>query len=152
MGSGLKALIVFTCLTLIAGIGYLVYRASQPTIEDAVRDVVESQYDPAVLDSMMKGDLQNFTVAQEAFFAESRRYTTNLDWLSAEMARYHGRIFPSPGVKIWIERAGYVGYLARATHPGSKKECVIYLGPDSVYGLPPARAQGVPACASPGGR
>jgi hypothetical protein len=159
MGSGLKALIVFTCLTLIAGIGYLVYRASQPTIEDAVREVVEQQLDPV---SMMKTDLDNLRWAQEAYFLTAKNgccgYSDDLSQLRTKLdpdAMTGGRLaatpwVPSPGVQITILRAGDKGWSARATHAGSKEVCVIYIGLG--YDLPGAKVEGIPYCARPEGR
>lgn len=145
LGSGLKALIVFTCLALLAGIGYLVYRASQPTIEDAVREVMGLHDDPAVQVALMKDDLWNLVTAQEMVYADLGRYTINMRTASAAIASL-GEILPSPGVQITIERAGRDGHSARASFVGSKQECVIYIGPDSRYRLPPARVEGAVAC------
>ena len=145
MSSGLRALIVFTCLALLAGIGYLVYRASQPTIEDAVREVMGLHDDPAVQVAFMKNDLRNLVVAQERVYADAGRYTTNIRMASSAIALL-GTILPSPGVQITIERAGRDGYSARATFVGSEQECVLYMGLDSRYRLPPAEVEGAVAC------
>jgi prepilin-type N-terminal cleavage/methylation domain-containing protein len=84
----------------------------------------------------MKSDLHNLTTAQEAFFYDSSKYTTNLNSL-----QFHG----SSGDSIVIVQATATGWAATATHQFSyPKFCALFIG--TATAVAPATAPGVVAC------
>jgi prepilin-type N-terminal cleavage/methylation domain-containing protein len=85
----------------------------------------------------LRSDLRNLVVAEEAFFYDSVRYTTDTAAL---------KFRPSPGVIITLVTPPSGGWVATATHPLSYPlQCVIYYG--NVTPIPsPAQTEGVPAC------
>jgi len=85
----------------------------------------------------VKSDLRNLVVAQEAFFADSVRYTRRLGQLVSFFA-------PNPGstVEIWLSADGWWG----RERLGSI-ECEIYVG-SSRGDLRFARREGEPRCST----
>jgi type IV pilus assembly protein PilA len=84
----------------------------------------------------MKSDLHNLTTAQEAFFYDSAKYTSNLNSL-----QFHG----SKGDSISITQATATGWAATATHQMSyPKFCAMFIG--TATPVAPATAPGVVAC------
>jgi prepilin-type N-terminal cleavage/methylation domain-containing protein len=84
----------------------------------------------------MKSDLHNLTTAQEAFFYDSTKYTTDLNSL-----QFHG----SKGDDIVIVQATATGWAATATHEMSyPKFCAMFIG--TATAVAPATAPGVVAC------
>lgn len=85
----------------------------------------------------LRSDLRNLVVAEEAFFYDSVKYTTDTAAL---------KFRPSPGVIITLITPASGGWTATATHPLSYPlQCVIFYG--NVSPLPvPAQQEGVPAC------
>ncbi len=68
----------------------------------------------------VRSDLQNLMTAEESFFYDYRRYTTDLDSLRATK---------SPGVVITIVEATATGWAATAYHPSSwPRICAVYFG------------------------
>jgi type IV pilus assembly protein PilA len=84
----------------------------------------------------MKSDLHNLTTAQESFFYDSAKYTTDLNSL-----QFHG----SKGDDIVIVQANATGWAATATHQMSyRKFCAMFIG--TATAVAPATAPGVVAC------
>ena len=85
-------------------------------------------------DSTMKADLRNLVTAEEAYFADSLKYTTNL-----------GRLFvSSPGVTTPVIRLTTgPGWSATVRHEASDRSCVVFVGTTP---WPPATKEGQPAC------
>ena len=84
----------------------------------------------------MKSDLHNLTTAQESFFYDSAKYTTDLNSL-----QFHG----SKGDDIVIVQATTTGWAATATHQMSyPKFCAMFIG--TATAIAPATAPGVVAC------
>lgn len=88
-------------------------------------------------EAAMKSDLRNLVSAQEAFFSDSARYTTNLASLFVKK---------STGVaSVTVTQVTDSGWAATATHSQTTAVCAIYVGlrPSDVD---PGRAQGTPWC------
>ena len=85
----------------------------------------------------LRSDLRNLSVAEEAIFYDSTKYSTD----TAAM-----KFRPSPGVIITIVTPVGGGWVATATHPLSYPlQCVIFGG--NISPAPaPATQEGVPAC------
>jgi hypothetical protein len=84
----------------------------------------------------MKSDLRNLVTAEEAYFADSVRYTADVSRLS--------RFFrPSTGVVGLRIALTPDGWSASVGHEGTNAFCVIYVGSTPA---PPARKEGEPAC------
>ena len=85
----------------------------------------------------LRSDLRNLSVAEEAIFYDSTKYSTDTAAL---------KFRPSPGVIVTIMLPPSGGWVATATHPLSYPlQCVIYAGPVSPVPVP-AQSEGVPAC------
>ena len=81
----------------------------------------------------MKSDLRNLVTAEEAYFTDSMRYTTNLG------SRYRtttGMLGPT------ITLTGD-GWTAKVTHASTTKVCAVYTGSTP---LAPATKEGTPRC------
>jgi hypothetical protein len=90
---------------------------------------------------VVRVDLRNLVVAQEAFFADHVRYSASLDSL---------RFTPSEGVTITLERASDRGWSATAGYAGTPLRCWIYVG--SAPKPRPNAREGTPECeGEPGG-
>ena len=85
----------------------------------------------------VRSDLRNLSVAEEALFYDSTKYSSDTAAL---------RFRPSPGVIVSITIPAGGGWIATATHPLSYPlQCVIFAGP--VVSPPaPATQESVPAC------
>ena len=84
----------------------------------------------------MKSDLHNLTTAQESFFYDSAKYTTNLTNL-----QFKG----SKGDSIEIVQATATGWAATAVHQMSyPKFCALFIG--TATAVAPATVPGVVAC------
>jgi len=81
----------------------------------------------------MKSDLRNLVTAEEAYFADSVKYTTNLGTLYMTTTGVTG---PS----ITLTRDGYTAWVG-SEH--TSKTCAIYVG---AMPLPPAVREGEPRC------
>lgn len=86
----------------------------------------------------MKSDLRNLVTAEEAFFADSVKYTAKI---GAEGLNYS----PSAGNSIARITLTEDGWLASIANGHTRVKCVIFIGSTST---PPARKEGVPACAA----
>ena len=86
----------------------------------------------------LRSDLRNLSVAEEAIFYDSTKYSTDTAAL---------KFRPSPGVIITIALpVSGGGWVATATHPLSYPlQCTIFFGPVSPLPVP-ATQEGVPAC------
>jgi prepilin-type N-terminal cleavage/methylation domain-containing protein len=81
----------------------------------------------------MKSDLHNLVTAEEVYFSDSMRYTTNLG------ARYR----TSAGVVGPTITLTGDGWTAKVSHPSTAKICAVFTGSTP---LPPATKEGAPSC------
>jgi type II secretion system protein G len=81
----------------------------------------------------MKSDLRNLVTAEEAYFADSVKYTTNLGTLFSTTTGVVG-----PTIALTAD-----GWTAQVSHNVTTKTCVIYVGSTP---LAPANNEGAPAC------
>src|SRR6266436_8942375 len=88
------------------------------------------------LQSQMKSDLRNLITAEEAFFADSVKYTTTIGVGGVD---YH----PSADNKILELRLTKDGWVATMGNPKTKTVCAIFVGSTT---LAPAVEEGRPAC------
>jgi prepilin-type N-terminal cleavage/methylation domain-containing protein len=86
----------------------------------------------AVLASM-KSDLRNLVTAEEAFYSDSTKYTTNL---GSQYRTSAGVLGPT------ITLTGD-GWTAKVSHTATTKICAVYTGSTP---LAPAAKEGVPRC------
>lgn len=85
----------------------------------------------------LRSDLRNLMVAEEAYFYDSTKYSTDTAAL---------KFRPSPGVILTIAAPPSGGWVATATHPLSYPlQCMVFGGPVSPVPAP-ATQEGVPAC------
>ena len=82
----------------------------------------------------MKSDLRNLVTAQEAYFADSVKYTTNLGTAFATTAGV-----TTPTIALTAD-----GWTANVTHSTTTKTCSIFVGSTA---LAPATKEGEPKCA-----
>lgn len=84
----------------------------------------------------LKADLRNLASAQEVYFFENSRYTSDVSRLKMQT---------SPGVVLSIVDATGAGWSAKATHPASfPLTCALFTG--SVTALSPATVEGLIGC------
>lgn len=83
--------------------------------------------------TQMKADLRNLYTAEESYFADSIKYTSNLG------AAYR----TSTGVVGPVITVTGDGWTASVTHTATTKTCVIYAGSTP---LAPATKEGHPTC------
>ncbi len=81
----------------------------------------------------MKSDLRNLVTAEEAYFADSVKYTTNLGTGYATTSGVLG-----PTIALTTD-----GWTAWVSHTTTAKTCAIYVGSAS---LTPANKEGEPKC------
>ena len=81
----------------------------------------------------MKSDLRNLITAEEAYFADSVKYTTGLGTM---FATSNGVVGPT----IALTADGWTGWVS---HNVTTKTCAIYVGSTA---LAPATKEGSPAC------
>src|SRR6266849_4894788 len=82
----------------------------------------------------MKSDLRNLVTAEEAYFADSVKYTSNLGTNYATTSGVVG-----PTITVTAD-----GWTANVTHTTTTKTCSIYVGSTP---LAPANKEGEPKCA-----
>jgi type IV pilus assembly protein PilA len=83
----------------------------------------------------MRSDLHNLTVAQEAYFYDHQKYTTDLD--SLKFTASHG--------VVEVTEATVSGWGATSTNPQSSPHfCAMYMG--SASAISPATSAGIVAC------
>ena len=82
----------------------------------------------------MKSDLRNLVTAEEAYFADSVKYTSNLGTLFTTTSGVS-----TPSITVTAD-----GFTANVTHTTTTKTCSIYVGNTS---LAPANKEGEPKCA-----
>jgi type IV pilus assembly protein PilA len=85
----------------------------------------------------MKSDLRNLVTAEEAYFADSVKYTSNL---GTAYATTSGVVGPT----IQYPVASNDGWTAWVSHTTTTKTCAIYVGSTP---LAPANKEGEPKCA-----
>jgi type II secretion system protein G len=81
----------------------------------------------------MKSDLRNLVTAEEAYFADSIKYTTNLGTAFAVTTGVVG-----PNIALTSD-----GWTATVGHSTTTKTCAIYVGTQSIA---PANKEGEPKC------
>ena len=81
----------------------------------------------------MKSDLRNLVTAEEAYFADSVKYTTNLGTMFSTTTGVVG-----PTIALTAD-----GWTAQVSHNVTTKTCVIYVGSTP---LAPATKEGAPQC------
>ena len=81
----------------------------------------------------MKSDLRNLVTAEEAYFADSVKYTTNL---GTAFATTSGVVGPTIATSA-------DGWTAWVSHTTTTKTCAIYVGSTS---FAPANKEGEPKC------
>ena len=82
----------------------------------------------------MKSDLRNLVTAEEAYFADSVKYTSNLGTAFATTAGVS-----TPTITLTAD-----GWTANVTHTTTTKTCSIFVGSTA---LAPATKEGEPKCA-----
>src|SRR5438270_8221498 len=82
----------------------------------------------------MKSDLRNLITAEEAYFADSVKYTSNLGTAYATTTGVVG-----PTITVTAD-----GFTANVTHTTTTKTCSVYVGSTA---LAPANKEGEPKCA-----
>jgi prepilin-type N-terminal cleavage/methylation domain-containing protein len=82
----------------------------------------------------MKSDLRNLVTAEEAYFADSVKYTSNLGTLFSTTSGVG-----APTITVTAD-----GFTANVTHTTTTKTCSIYVGSTA---LAPANKEGEPKCA-----
>jgi type IV pilus assembly protein PilA len=82
----------------------------------------------------MKSDLRNLVTAEEAYFADSVKYTSNLGTLFSTTSGVG-----TPTITVTAD-----GFTANVTHTTTTKTCSIYVGSTL---LAPANKEGEPKCA-----
>ena len=82
----------------------------------------------------MKSDLRNLITAEEAYFADSVKYTSNLGTAYNTTSGVIG-----PTIAVTAD-----GFTARVSHTTTTKTCSIYVGSTA---LAPANKEGEPKCA-----
>ena len=84
----------------------------------------------------MRSDLRNLTTAEESYFYDHAKYSSDLDSL---------HFTPSRGVQLTITEATVTGWSATSTHPDAYPHtCAIFLGAAAVQA--PATVVGVVGC------
>jgi len=81
----------------------------------------------------MKSDLRNLVTAEEAYFADSVKYTSNLGTLYSTTSGVS-----TPSITVTAD-----GFTANVTHTTTLKTCSIYVGSTA---LAPANKEGEPKC------
>src|SRR5207244_13503443 len=81
----------------------------------------------------MKSDLRNLVTAEEAYFADSVKYTTNLGTAFSTTSGVVG-----PTIALSAD-----GWTANVSHTTTPKTCAIYVGSTA---LAPANKEGEPKC------
>src|SRR6267154_38481 len=81
----------------------------------------------------MKSDLRNLITAEEAYFADSVKYTSNLGTAYSTTTGVVG-----PTIAVTAD-----GFTATVTHTTTTKTCSVYVGSTS---LAPANKEGEPKC------
>jgi len=84
----------------------------------------------------MKSDLRNLVTAEEAFFADSVKYTSAIGAGGIQYATTTGVVGPT----ITVTADGWTGLVSHTT---TTKTCVIYVGSTP---LAPANKEGEPKC------
>src|ERR1051326_1341726 len=82
----------------------------------------------------MKSDLRNLITAEEAYFADSVKYTSNLGTAFNTTSGVVG-----PNITVTAD-----GFTATVSHTTTTKTCAIYVGSTSIA---PATKEGEPKCA-----
>jgi len=83
--------------------------------------------------TQMKSDLRNLYTAEESYFADSIKYTSNLGTAYRTSTGVVG-----PSITVTAD-----GWTASVTHTATTKTCSIYAGSTP---LPPATKEGNPTC------
>jgi len=90
----------------------------------------------AVYVAAMRADLRNLVTAEEAFFADSVKYTVKIGPGGLEYGVHEGNTWPT----IRLTRDGWTATIGNRNTP---TRCAIFVGATS---LPPATKEGAPMC------
>jgi len=88
--------------------------------------------------SSMKSDLRNLVTAEEAYFADSVKYTTRIGFGGVTFTASAGNTLPR--IALTAD-----GWLASVSNAHTRTRCMIFIGSTP---NPPAQNEGKPACAS----
>src|SRR5436189_3633494 len=100
------------------------------------RAAVSQQATEPIRQAVMKSDLRNLVTAEEAYFADSVKYTADLKTIASFYKASPGVI----GLHITLTADGWTGSVG---HEGTTTVCVIYVGRTPIA---PATAEGKPVC------
>src|SRR5437867_10897116 len=106
-----------------------------------LRPAASQQATEPIRQAVMKSDLRNLVTAEEAYFADSVKYTADLKTIASFYKSSPGVI----GLHITLTTDGWTGSVG---HEGTTTVCVIYVGSTPI---PPATAEGKPVCREGGG-
>jgi Tfp pilus assembly protein PilE len=109
-------------VALLGVLGFVLYQRFAAVREKAYATSVESA-------------LRMLTLAEEEFFADHSRYTTDLDSLHVAAA---------PGVAMRVLDATATGWAAQAAHVRDHRVCVVFNG--TAAAVEPATESGVVGC------
>jgi len=101
-----------------------------------VRSAISQQATEPIRQAVMKSDLRNLVTAEEAYFADSVKYTADLKTIASFYKASPGVI----GLHITLTADGWTGSVG---HEGTTTVCVIYVGRTPIA---PATAEGKPVC------
>src|SRR5712664_3722927 len=101
-----------------------------------LRSAISQQATEPIRQAVMKSDLRNLVTAEEAYFADSVKYTADLKTIASFYKSSPGVI----GLHITLTADGWTGSVG---HEGTVTICVIYVGATAIA---PATQEGKPVC------
>jgi hypothetical protein len=126
----------------VSSFGSALAGAAGATSGDYEQSVAQKAYRAA-----MRSDLRNLVTAEESFFADSIRYSSNLQQLAEAMRRLspaYQTDIPSAGVTIQFTATSATGWSAIARHRSSSTHCSVFVG--SATSPIPGGNEGEPVC------
>lgn len=114
------------------------HTSTMPVEDVEVANAPAGQLDEDHYVASMKSDLRNLVIAEEAFFADSVRYTE-------KVGRGGVTFFASAGNTVPTIRVTRDGWVASIGNRNTTRRCVIFVGSTAI---PPATKEGQPACIS----
>ena len=88
----------------------------------------------------MRSDLRNLVTAEEAYFGDHVKYTTNLE----QLRRYWDPFKLGPGNAMPQITLVGSGWTATIRNPNTRQLCAMFIG--TATPIPPATEEGIPAC------
>ena len=88
----------------------------------------------------MRSDLRNLVTAEEAYFADHVKYTTNLE----QLRRYWDPFKLGSGNSMPQITLVGSGWTATIRNPNTRQLCAMFIG--TTTPIPPATEEGIPAC------